>query len=183
VFTREVVFSVSSPAAGARQEHITGIPVRGDREVLRWQALSMRVHGSIPDFADRLADELGLVDLNEVAALLGESELSVGRAGGEVLVCRQEVGFNLGAFSREGWWEIDGLAVTEDDERNVRMPAKALGGRKLAGAANLLRGLSVEFMGIDLKGAPGLSVDGVDEDKAFDGPGILHLIETGEQST
>ena len=91
MFTREVVFSVSSPAAGARQEHITGIPVRGDREVLRWQALSMRVHGSIPDFADRLADELGLVDLNEVAALLGESELSVGRAGGEVLVCRQEV--------------------------------------------------------------------------------------------
>jgi hypothetical protein len=46
--------------------------------MLRWHALSMHVHGSIPDFADRLADELGLVDLNKVAAPLGESELTVG---------------------------------------------------------------------------------------------------------
>jgi hypothetical protein len=67
--------------------------------------------------------------------------------------------------------------------RNVRMPLKALGGRKLAGAANLLRGLSVEFMGIDLKGTPGLSVNGVDEDKAFDRFGVPHLIETDEKST
>jgi hypothetical protein len=143
----------------------------------------MRVRDCIPDFADRLVNELGLIDFNEVAALFGESELSVGRAGGEVLVCRQEVGFDLGALGGKGWWKIDGLTVTEDDKRNVRMPLKALGGRKLAGAANLLRGLSVESMGIDLKGTPGLSVNGVDEDKAFDCFGVPHLIETDEKST
>jgi hypothetical protein len=143
----------------------------------------MRVHGSIPDFADGLDDKFRLVDLDEVAALLGESKLSVGRAGGEVLVCCQEVGFDLGAFCGEGWREIYGFAVTEDDERHVRVPLEALVGGKLAGAANLLRGLSVEFMRIDLKGAPGLAVDGVDEDKAFHGLGILHLIKTDKQST
>jgi len=38
-------------------------------------------------------------------------------------------------------------------------------------------------MGIDLKGAPGVSMDGVEEGKTFDALGILHLIETDEQST
>ena len=47
---------------------------------------------------NRINDELGLVELDEVAAVLGDAQLTAWRARGQILIESDKIRFKLGRF-------------------------------------------------------------------------------------
>jgi hypothetical protein len=64
--------------------------------MIRHNRLFRAISGCLPNFMNRINGELGLVELDEVAAVLGDAQLTAWRARGQILIESDKIRFKLG---------------------------------------------------------------------------------------